>query len=666
MKLFKSTILAVLAFAATALTGCTDNDDYSIGNASPGAYFPTTNETTVKPLSSTTVYEVPVCRTSADAPATYTVSSNVNPATEGITVPSSVSFVGDALETTLPITYDPAVAGVGTPYDIVLTLDNASDYGNASQSMSFTITAPTQTVVWDGSVPEGTDADGNTYPAVKGTCTGTGNYLYDAVGIGDDPGLPIYKVYDPENPHSYELVIEHWGYNKPFTITVPDDRVRNEYGEVVVRVYPNDFGYDLVSDLVGADSGTYGTTYVADGQYYFKELGGKDVDYSTYSSFNPENGVISMAVVYYCTAGRVAFDYDYFNLDGYPDYTVTPTYKGLFTNTDDEKFVVGSFTAASDVASIKAALVKTTDSDEAAQYVLAGGDDVVDVTPGTDVTALFPVSASGSYLLTAVSYNAAGVAQQAGYALVELDFTSNSSDDDADWTTLGTGEFVDGWFLPLALKDPTTYTNYAIATTIRQSVSDPTSYQVVDPFNNSSAILVQAGLNECTKKRNLTFSVEPIGSDYFVTIRPQLCGFQNSSLSDNEFTICNYEGYLADQADAQGGEMNKEYVFSQLAEEATTYDADDMMVSINTCLFMLDGEPRSYNASNVSYIAFPETSAAARAKARAKAVAKPKLTGLRSTMAAAKAVKLKKQVKLGANLTSSLSTKKVYRNKAIK
>jgi hypothetical protein len=557
-----------------------------------------------------------------------------------------VTFVGDDLQTTLPITYDTEKVTIGKTYNIVLNLDNASNYGAAQQNIAFTVVAPTVTEVWDGSVPEGTDAAGNTYPAVQGTCTGTGNYLYEAAELGDDPGLPIYKVYDPENPHSYELVIEHWGYNKPFTITVPDDRVRNSNGEVIVRVYSNDFGYDLVSDLVGATAGTYGTTYVSDAQYYLGDLRGKEVDYADYSTFNPETGVFSMYVAYFCTAGYVALDYDYFNLDGYPDYTVTVDYTGLYTNPSQEVFAIGTTSTGANVASVKAALVETKSSDAAVSYVLEGGSDVKDVAAGTDVRTLFPVSTSGTYYIAAVSYDAAGTAHKAAYVKVEIEL--GSTDDSADWDDLGTGQYIDGVFLPGFLNDYTTYSNYAIDVPIRQNKSDKNTYQVVEPYGASYA-LTKANYNACTKTRNINISAIPLGSDtYYVALREQNSGFLYEKISSNELTIGNYEGMLVDygSVDTEDVDQMTYVVESYLpgkSVDAATFDGE--IITLPCVFYMFDTESM-YLMKNYqpTYVILPTASSATRKKVAAKSVANPKFIGLTSSIAAKKAADFSKKI----------------------
>jgi hypothetical protein len=654
MKLFKTTIFAVLALATAALTGCTDDDDYSIGSASPGAYFPNTNETSVRASSKETVYEVPVCRTSTDAPSTYTVVSSVAPSEPGITIPSTVSFSGDALETTLPITYTSDVE-LSKIYDIVLKLEGASDYGNDTQTLEFQVASPLLTKVWDGSVPAGQSEDGTQWPAVQGTCTGTCTYYYDALDWGDDPGLPIYKVYDEDNPNSYDIVIQHWGYDVPLTITVPDDRVRDEEGNVIVRLYPNGFGDDI-------SGGSYGETYVKDYDYYYAEYGYSSSGIT--STFNPETGVIELAIIYYCSAGIFTDGYDTIQLDGYPDYSVSAEYKGLYTNTSDEKFAVATFNTGANVASVKAALVATTDAQTAYDYVVNDGSGVQEVEPGTDVNALFPVSKSGTYLLTAVSYDAAGDAQGYDMQKVVIDFGSSEEEDDPNaWTELGEGAIAEGWGLARYVSQPT---NYAFTVTIRQSKENPTLYSIVAPFSSESYALNKYGYNSCTKKRNIEFTLD----NGYIEIMPQLSGIAfDDVMSGSEMVIFNYEGFIRQINEDAGYEPENQDILDVLVKNdipTSSIDEDGVItIPVSPFSFASMDEINDYSWQTSAgeavecptYILMPETSASTRHKVAARALAHPKAVGL-SKAITAKAIVAKRVAK---DLHSKYSKTRVYK-----
>lgn len=631
MKLLKSSIFALIAFATAALTGCSDTDDYSLGSASPGAYFPEGLTTAVKASTKQSVYELKVCRTSTDADATYAVSSTIYPATDEISIPSSVSFADGELETTLPITYNPDAISKSDVYDMIVSLDNASNYGYAEHQFTFQLQAPTQRVVWDGSVPEGTSSDGTTWPAVEGTCTGTGTFYYNCLDLGTDPGLAIYKVYDPEEPHTYDLEITPWyADDVTLTINVPDDRVRNEYGEVIVRV----------PEVNTTDTyGSYGDIYMSDLETYVN-----NGNFASASSFDATAGKFYLATVYYVSAGILGYSedsslLDIFQLDGYPDYTVAVEYTGVFTNTSKETFAVGSFTTGADVASVKAALVATSSASEALQYVLQGGDDVLSVATGTDVSAMFPVSDSGSYILAAVSYDASGTAQLSDYATVKIDLSAGSDDntsDAADWKSLGTGEVVDGWVLPNFLKEGYDYTSLAYAVEIQQSKTDENLYRLVAPFNTEEYLLVQAGYNDFSGSRNVEFSIEPMDGSYFVSMRPQLSGFYFSQFASEEIAVANMEGYYVNSYEEKGEDLDTAKLLAYLEQEgeASTYDAEDGLVTLTTPLI---GVGSKYYYAEVCYIAFPTSSQAARHKARAKSVAKPRIHGI------TKSIKAKRQ-----------------------
>ncbi len=623
MKILKSTIFAALALATVAFTGCTDDDNYSIGDASEGAYFADGTATSVRASNKVTVYEVPVYRTSADAPSTYTITSTVYPETAGISIPSSVSFAGDATTTTLPITYDPSVVDQSQVYDLVLKIDNASSYGKSELDMGFQVAAPLVTVPWDGSVPEGTDSNGNVYPAVEGTCTGTGTYYYTAADWGADAGLPIVKVYDPENPHSYDLVISNWGDgDQTLTINVPDDRVRSKYGHVPVSIGKNVIvaGYYYVTDYA---------TYRADG-----------ADYSGYAAFDPEGGEIYFALAYYSieTDKALLIDYDSFQLDGYPDYSISAEYKGLYINPSDEAYAIGLTTTGANVSAVKAAFVQASSESEAYAYVKAGGEGVVDVEPGTEVRTLFPVSGNGTYYLAALAYDGEGTIQDYDIQKAVVNLGDN---DDADWTVLGEGEFVDGWFL--SGYTSIVPSDYAFPVTIRKHNTTPNLYSMVAPYASDYYVLNVMDYNDCAAKRNIEFTID----GDFVEIYPQLSGLKYED--EDEFAIENYEGFVDSYFITN---QSQELTPTQIQTVCTnndfpwsTYDADDALVTIPECPFTFDGVVDIYFYStkdddgnrvqlkNPGYIAFPESSAAARAKARAKLVAKPRISGLRAAIA---------------------------------
>lgn len=625
IKYFLASVLTVLV--AAGISSCSDDDNYSVGDVSEGAFFPESNPSSVRASNRESVYELTVCRTSKNAPSSYGITTNMYPKTDGIVVPSSISFSGDETSTTLPITYDASKVDQSQIYDLLLTLEGASDYGLSQQSLALQIATPLDTIPFDGSIPEGKDSAGNVYPAVSGTCTGTGTYYYEVAGWGDDPGLPIYRTYDAENPHSYDIIIKHWGNDTPFTITVPDDRVRNSSGDVIVKVGPN----TLSSSIYVTDYATYMSSVGEEGNY-------------DYCGFDATTGQFYLALMYYENNEAAAAGYDYFVLDGYPIYTLSAEYKGLYVNPDDEIYAVGDITSGDDIVSVKAAFVQTSSEREALSYVLAGGDGVLDVENGTNVRTLFPVSSDGVHYLVAVGYDADGVAQTYVSEKAYVNFGA-TEDDSADWNVLGTGEYVDGWILPAFVDDPTAYV-YNV--TIRQNKTNPTQFQLVAPYGADEYILNQAGYNESSKKRNITFT---LAGDY-VEVLPQLCGYQFSEISDAEFVIFNYEGYVRRANEDEGEEVTNDEVHQILDNngiDKSVYDDEEGIIEIPECPFCFDlDDLRQYSWQDSkgkkitasSYIVMPGASSAARRKIAAKAVAHPKVSGLISAMKAkAKTVK---------------------------
>jgi hypothetical protein len=165
---------------------------------------------------------------------------------------------------------------------------------------------------------------------------------------------------------------------------------------------------------------------------------------------------------------------------------------------------------------------------------------------------------------------------------------------------------------------------------------------LVAPYASENYILTEFDYNDCAAKRNIEFTID----GDFVEIYPQLSGFKYED--EDEFAIENYEGYVDSYfITNQSQELTPTQIQTVCNNNdfpLSTYDADDAFVTIPECPFTFDGVVNVYfytttddagnrvKLKNPGYIAFPETSAAARAKARAKLVAKPKITGLRAAI----------------------------------
>lgn len=625
MKLFKSSIFASIALAA-ALTGCSDDDKYNVGGASNGAYFPEGLEESVEASNEVSVYNIPVYRVNADSPSTYTVTSTIslydgqdvtyNP--EGISIPSSVSFSGSELQTSLPITYDVDKVQQDVAYNITVSLSDASDYGDASYSFEFTVTAPKVREAWDGTIT----SNGVTYQGrnTTGKATFYEQYAFGTASLSYEieynPNIGKDKSFTVVAKNAYDYYDNNTGLD--FRIEIPDVNEVDENGWIICNVKPFGIGYTHP---------TYGEEiYCSDVYNYIKDDSRYDAEtiesWRTASAYNPETGTFYLMLIYYVSEGAFDNQYHYFQLDGYPECGVSVSYNGLYTDTEDNTYAIANISSESDVASIKAAaLLDQTVPSELSKAVkmVESSSNVQEIEPGTNVRGLFPVSEDGTYLILAISYDSDGVAQDFGYAYATISMGAGS-----DWESIGNATYYDGWFLPCCTED---YTLFPFEVPLRKSKSEKGVYQLVGPYNNTR--FPGASINEYGEiRRDITFTI--VSNDY-VEVLPQLAGVGTSKVAEgaSEFMIANLEGLYY-----SGGNSREDIAAYMDAKgyDRSVYDADDNVVIIPIPYFSFDGGDQFYiwngDVDPITYIFFPEASESARAKVVAKSIAAPKITKL--------------------------------------
>ena len=127
MKLFKSSILAVLALGA-ALTSCNETSDvtYVPGAQDPGAFFASNIETAIVVAEDATSAEIQINRTSD-----LITEANISAVDDSklFTIPGTVVFDEGKGVAPLTITFDPNKLELGKSYPVKLSIANASNYG---------------------------------------------------------------------------------------------------------------------------------------------------------------------------------------------------------------------------------------------------------------------------------------------------------------------------------------------------------------------------------------------------------------------------------------------------------------------------------------------------------------------------------------------------------
>lgn len=586
MKLFKSLIPALVAVLSVGFTACSDDDDYTAGVQSPGAFFPSNLKSKYVLEETVSSIDIPVQRTDASAPTSYGVT--LTDESGLFSVPATVTFAGDALATTLVVSYDPAKLEYDQPYSLTLVLGNSSEYGESKYEFTVTKSMP---VV-----------------RVKAGPEGLGTYFYNGAYSGADEGLNVYYEYNENTPNHRTYYVEDFGAGFTLMIDMPDASKINSDGTITVFVPAQD-AHVKYSD------GT--PIWVSDLYNYYFTVGETPSDaIANASYYDPTTGLFSLCNCWYLYGTDQWFgnNYEYLQLNGFPDYNVEAEYKGLFTDTKKNHFAIGSVNSGVDVDKVATALVLATSQDAAIDMVINGEvGDIQEVAGGQPVTVQYPVSESGKYYIVAVSYSPSGRAEN-GVA-VPAKITLG----DSEWESIGTGVMQDGWILPgytLTDKDGVEMTPAQLIFPVEmaKSTKRPNVYALLNPYGEEFPITYLGG-NAGTG--DATIEIGIYGD--FVSIMPQDAGFTRTS--GIVISIGNYEGFLEEGNPDATYELIQNFILSK-GKELTTYS--DGLIEVPFCLFGKDGDfGYSWNSDPIALIQFPEGEEAM-AKAKAKKIASPK------------------------------------------
>lgn len=526
MKLFKTTIFALAALLSVGLAACSDDVEYVPGAQSDGVYFVAGNASSLNLDEESTSFNVAVARTASTAAASYTVTST--DASGLFTIPSSVTFSEDAVNSNLVVSYDPAKLEYDVPYTISFALDGASEYGDATYSVTVTKPAP--------------------YLVDKSQST-TGDYTYTQFFNGVDPDLDVTYQYNKYDENQVIYTVSHWAYDVDLNIYMDKSKVYED-GTYSVTVPDTFIGY--VHD-------TYGNVYVAD---IYSYTGAEK--YADYSYYDPEKGTFYLCLVYYCDEGVFANGYETFQLAGFPDYDVSIDYQGTFTDADETQTqAIFNVSVGADATAI-VALTSGEDYQSLIKGIAGGTITGTELSAGENQTVSLNVKGAGTYTVAAVTF-ADGSAQMYDYKTFTIS-TGTVENDDEDWVSIGNADLVDGWLLAGLLDnegnrfDPF---DYIWPVPVQESVKTPGLYRLVNPYGEDSFV---GSINENTKKTYVTIDAS---DPSLVVIEPQYSGFTSNSMGMGDFYICNIEGYYY-----ATGEYTKAQLAAGLKEEYLTTNED--------------------------------------------------------------------------------------------
>lgn len=592
MKLFKSSILAVLALGA-ALTSCNETSDvtYVPGAQDPGAFFASNIETAIVVAEDATSAEIQINRTSD-----LITEANISAVDDSklFTIPGTVVFDEGKGVAPLTITFDPNKLELGKSYPVKLSIANASNYGQGV--CEFVITRGAAAV---------TEKFGE----------GTGSYTFGNYWNGTMPDVAVYKTYNPNKPDkdvviTFKNILPPTEEVPPTDITIHiADMTPDEDGNVNISVEP-----------VYVLEDNNGKVYYTDAYTWLVNAGRPDLaeQFKGLSTYNVNTGLFTIMSVYYLpekgATASYGQKYEYLQMDGFPNYEVSVTYNGFLSKPDGSYQALATVVSGEDVATVRAGLVFGNNVELLIKN-LTGEDDskFVEFEGGIEKEVRLSFEEAGTYTLGAVTFDAKGEAQMLDYTTFEVAF----SNDNADWTSLGNTDFGDGWILSSYLKPEYTVLDALYPVEIQRNKKDANLYRLIEPWGSNSPL---ADFNKKPRKRNLEFS---IGSKA-IFITPQEAGFTDE---DGDYTVCNFEGYLK----AANPEASETAIFALLEKngvEATSIVNDEeqgMYIEVPACMFDLNnaGELYTWKNNPHGYIFMPDATTNVKAKVTARNIARP-------------------------------------------
>ncbi len=443
---------------AFTFSSCDDDNKYVEGAQSPGAFFPKNSPEVVELPQTGNTVDITIGRTSLDDPSTYTLVCEEE---SGIfAFPSTVTFGPQEHTTTITVTFDETQIITDELYPATVKVEGSSVYGDNTYSFNFCRKSPliiTETTglfysdMWNGTP----------WDLTVEWCVSEG-----------DPDQVIVRLPDMfVNVAEIEIDLSDAarypdGTHPAHLITTPTG-VSNSDGFELYWSSVMDFmlglGYGEAEIWEGYPTSKYGC------------------------NFNSQTGVISLYTTYTLPDKSEGAWYsdmvETIHLAGYPDYSVSVGYQGLFIDPSGKIFANAVVSSGADVKEVRVANAPTDDFEAALKAIKDGSIEFQTVDGGQEGVVLqFPVSEAGTYTLVAVSVDKDGKIQFSDYETYQMKI--GVEDPDKGWTTIGVGEFTDGvngifW---MQEYDPRAFT-YNVE--IQQNDDAPGVYRVADIFANS-------------------------------------------------------------------------------------------------------------------------------------------------------------------------------------
>lgn len=512
MKLFKSTILAVAAVAALGFTACSD-DDYTTPGAPNGVFFPNDLPTTYEVLATNTTFEIPVERIGSKDAATYAITAVYDE--DIFSIPTSVNFPEGATESNIVVTYNPQYMLKDFAFDIKLAFSeaDASPAGNRVFEAQVMVTPP-----WSDWVPYSIDGR---------EPTGTFNYAVGWYYQGTQSSVATYYRYNTEDPNRFQLNLSNWGEGdvttgKSFVI---DGKEVNR--GLILNVNNGEVEVPLQNTGIDIEftNGTF-RLGIMDWNTY-RVMNGAQPDPSADCKFDPEKGLFNLylayAVLYDGSWIPQSSGWETFQMDGYPDYTMSVEYQGLNTNADlTESNAVFLATIADGFSEVRFAISRTLSVADLTQAVKDGSVDFTVLNPGEDQSFTLTLEGPGNYIIVGVGYD------EDGNPVAEISSEFSTGSGVAEWKKVGNAEFYDAWitggFSFGSGEDKKTYLDLAWTVEVIESIQEPGLYALVAPYSSTSWVMNNQANSALGIFEKVNITIDCTDPDC-VVIAPQFSGY---------------------------------------------------------------------------------------------------------------------------------------------
>lgn len=515
MKINK--ILSALVGGAFLLgmAACTDEVDYTPTGAyaGDGVYFPTTSAE-VEIAQNSTSCDIMIDRENAADELTVQIESTVTDADGAdcsaiFTIPTSVTFAKGVKETPIVVSYDFNDIEPEKEYYVTIKIlsDDLLPYGISERTFTLVYAPWSDWVEYRYYEEDGSMVPLNTEKYDETGKTGMATFTQDAVfsGTYEIPvyvrgflvndnklqfGVPCPQTYEegsadpdfkPMEDSPYVYIID---VDKTITTTVD--------GEPVPAVGVKPFDTTVVNSNYGESMWLMCQIYWYTDWYQLGGFAGQPFDFMVtwmesrqyaVSYYDPAKGLIALDMCptipsFKGTTSWFGDTWEYLQLPGHKDYSVTFQYTGNFIDNEGVESAniqaykgVDAYSYAYDL--YQGAL--TADQIQTAAEEIKANTEAPLVYDET-VTLSFELTEEGEYTIVAVPYNEAGEAQEvSSYTFFYESKTVPK------WKSIGTALYTDGLIYEL-IWNPSVCPKFEWDVEVQASLETPGLYRLVNPY----------------------------------------------------------------------------------------------------------------------------------------------------------------------------------------